>query len=109
MIGLADENGRTYECDFGTYSKDDGFVFNETAYDFIDFNLESFIGKLFHDNLWKLKQDPVKEMSLADIEKELGYRVRIVDPEPNKEKVSKKSREETDALIDMWGRILGLY
>lgn len=25
MVALADQNGKTYECEYGTYSKENGF------------------------------------------------------------------------------------
>ena len=31
MIGIADENGRTYKSKFGSYNRDNGFQLNEFA------------------------------------------------------------------------------
>lgn len=72
MVGVADQNGRTYECKYGTYSKEKGFVF---PYEYIDI---SFVNKLFHEDLWSLKVEP-KKMTLSEVEKELGYPVEITD------------------------------
>lgn len=109
MVGLADENGREYESKYGTYSKTDGFRFNDDIYNVVkDLGWRGFINILFHDDLWKLKKEPAKEMSLQDIERELGYRVIITDPEPDKEKVSEEKRDEIDDYIDMLGRFLGI-
>lgn len=106
MIGVADGNGRIYESKFGTYSKDTGFVFNK------DVNLTSdFINGLFHDDLWKLKVEKAKPMTLQDIERELGYRVRIIAPEEkigeSKEETNKR-RKDIDDEIDMFKRIFGI-
>ena len=109
MVGLADENGREYECDYGTYTRDDGFKFNENINEIVeDFGWRGLVNILFHDDLWKLKQEPVKKMTLQDIERELGYRVIITDPSPEKKEVPKRKRDEIDAYIDMMGRVLGL-
>ena len=49
-----------------------------------------------------------KEMTLEDIEKELGYRVQIVDPEPDKEEVSQDKKEEVNELVDLFNRLFGI-
>lgn len=108
MVGLADENGKEYECKYGTYSKENRFMFNDEAGEvFKNKGYRGLFDILVHEDLWKLKQEPVKEMSLQDIEKELGYRVRIIDPKPGKE-VSEKRRKEVDDTIDFLERMLGL-
>ena len=85
MVGLADENNRTYECEYGTYNQKNGFVFNEKVEGILEDcgieGVEAFFNKLLHEDMWKLEEEP-KKMSLEDIERELGYRVKIVDPEP---------------------------
>lgn len=108
MIGIADENGRTYESKYGTYSKEKGF-------EFTDFPKEeckqiAFINLLFHEDIWKLKKEPEpKKMSLQDIERELGYRIRIVDPEINTGKeVTLERKKEVDDSIDFLKRLFGL-
>ena len=108
MIGLADENGREYECKYGTYNRNDRFRFNEEAGKIVDTKgYRGLFDILVHENLWKLKKDPVKEMSLAEIEKELGYRVRIVDPCPEK-KISKKKKKEVDDTVKFFRDYLGV-
>lgn len=106
MIGLADENGKTYVSDYGTYSKKEGFKFSN------DFGNEeckwtAFINMLFHEDMWKLKKDPIKKMTLDEIEKELGYKVQIVDPAP-KRKLTKKEKKEIDDTIEWLDRVLGV-
>lgn len=108
MIGVADDNGKTYESKYGTYSKEKGF-------EFVDFPEEeckqiAFINLLFHEDLWKLKKEPEpKKMSLQDIERELGYRVRIVDPEMGTDKkVSPERKKEVDDSIDFLKRLFGI-
>ena len=107
MVGLADENGKTYECKYGTYNKDEGFKFNEEAQSVVKDGWRNLVYILFHENLWSLKKESIKEMSLQDIEKELGYRVRIVDPKPNK-KLSRKKKQEVDETIRFFRDYLGV-
>ena len=108
MVAVADQNGRTYECKYGTYSKEDGFKFNEEVEVIVDdYGWREVVNILFHDNLWKLKTEPVKKMSLQDIEKELGYRVEIVDPNPEN-KLSDKEKKKIDDTIDFLQRFLGI-
>lgn len=108
MIGVADENGKTYKSKYGTYSKENGFVFTE------DVDVDAYlIDRLFHDDLWRLEEPVRKKMSLADIEKELGYRVQIVDPEyskpvEEKDALSDKRKEEVDDAIDFFKRLFGI-
>ena len=92
MIGVADENGKEYECKYGTYMKDIGFRFTENITPVVrKSGWRGFINQLFHENLWKLKPE-TKQMTLADLEKELGYKVEIVDSEPKDKPVSQKSK-----------------
>lgn len=107
MIGVADENGRTYECKYGTYSKEKGFEFGD-EYLNKKCKVLAFINLLFHEDIWQLKQEP-KKMSLQDIEKELGYRVQIVDPEMgSKKEISPERKKEVDDTVDFFKRFFGL-
>lgn len=111
MVGLADENGKTYECKYGTYNKDEGFKFNEEAQSVVKDGWRNLVYILFHENLWSLKKESIKEMSLQDIEKELGYRVRIITPDENKkeyEKLSPKKKKQIDKEIDFYRRLFGI-
>jgi hypothetical protein len=107
MVGLADENGKTYECNYGTYNKDEGFIFNRNVREVTENGgWRKFISMLFHDDMWKLQQD-IKKMTLEDVEKALGYKVQIVDPEPKNEPISQKSKDEVDDIVDFWKRLFG--
>ena len=108
MVGLADDNGRTYECKYGTYSKADGFKFNESINPIVKDGWRKLVNILFHEDLWKLKKEPIKEMTLQEIEKELGYRVAIKDPEPEAKVVSEERKEEVEETINFLKRWFGL-
>ena len=75
MIGVADQNNRIYESEFGTYSKSTGFVLSDYSKKLVKENL---LDRLFHDNCWKLKVEE-KEMTKEEIEKALGYKIKIKD------------------------------
>ena len=107
MVGLADENGKTYESKYGTYNKEDGFKFNENVQPIVKNGWRNLVNILFHEDLWKLKKDPVKEMTLNDIEKELGYRIRIVDPN-KKDDLSPEQKKHIDEEIDFIRRLFGI-
>lgn len=109
MVALADENGREYESLYGTYSKEDGFKFNESVEPIVeDKGYRELVNILFHENLWKLKKEPIKEMTLQELERELGYRVKIVDPEPKKKEVSPERKKQVDDTIDLFRRYFGV-
>ena len=110
MVGLADENGREYECIYGTYSKDKGFRFNDSVIPICeDKGWREIVNILFHEDMWKLAEKEIpKKMTIEDIEKELGYRVNIVDPEPKKKEVSEERKEEVDRTIDFFKRFFGM-
>ena len=112
MVGLADENGREYESVYGTYTKEEGFKFNDAINPIIDDEgWRGFINLLFHENMWKLKKEDVKEVTLADLERELGYKIRIVDPETKHkeyEGLSLKRKEEIQRELDLLNRLFGL-
>lgn len=108
MIGIADQNDKTYECEYGSYNKENGFIFNRNVREVTENGgWRKFINMLFHDDMWKLKPE-VKKMTLADVEKELGYKVQIVDPEPKKKIISDKRKKEVDDTIDMFQRLFGI-
>lgn len=109
MVAIADDNNREYESKYGTYSKKDRFKFNEEAKKVVDKSgYRELFNILVHEDLWKLKKEPVKKMTLQDIERELGYRVQIVDPEPDKKKVSEKKRKEVDDSIELFRTLFGI-
>lgn len=73
MVGVADQNKRTYESIYGSYNKERGFLLNE---DSKRLGLCELLDKLFHENCWSLKQEE-REMTKEEIEKALGYKIRI--------------------------------
>lgn len=100
MVGLADQNGKEYECEYGTYSLADGFKFNESVNSIVeDKGWREIVNILFHDNLWKLKKDPIKRMTQDELEEILGYKVQIVDPQPDKEEIDEKHRKTVDDTV----------
>lgn len=79
MVALADQNGRTYESNYGEYSKKDGFVLNETSK---TLTTEALLDILFHEDIWKLsKKSEPKKMTKKQIEEALGYEINIEDEE----------------------------
>lgn len=110
MVAVADQNEHTYACQYGTYSQEEGFILSDLAKDIInDGYVSCLIDELFHEDLWKVCSEPkVKEMSLEDIEKELGYRVRIIDPEPKNKSISPERKKEVDEAIDFFSRLFGI-
>lgn len=75
MVGLADQNGRTYVSKYGSYSKKDGFKITNWG----DTNkFEDMLNRLMHDDLWSLKVEE-KEMTKEEIEEALGYKIKIKD------------------------------
>lgn len=101
MVGLADQNGKTYECFYGTYNKADGFRFNESVEPTVDeYGWREVVNILFHEDIWKLKKNPVKQMTLEEIEKALGYKVELVKKE-------NKETEETVNIRDLFKDIFG--
>lgn len=81
MIGVADENGRTYVSDYGSYNKEKGFDLLKSC------NLmshENLLNILLHEDCWKLAIEPKKKMSIKEIEEKLGYEIEITDYDLNK-------------------------
>lgn len=110
MVALADQNSSTYVSKFGTYSAKNGYEPSDLAESLVqDGWFSCLVEELFHEDLWKLDDEPkVKEMSIEDIERELGYRVRIVDPEPKKKEVSPERKREINEAIDCFQRVFGI-
>ena len=112
MVALADENGRTYECKYGEYNKEAGFKFNETVESIVDeYGWREIVNILFHENLWKLKKDPVKMMTLEELEEDLGYKVKIVEeekPEKKEKRQSDKDKEEIDEVCKFFKDLFGI-
>lgn len=75
MIGVSDQNGRTYESKFGIYNKKDGFILSDYSK---KLSMSDFANQLLHENCWSLKKN-AKKMTKDEIEKELGYKIDIID------------------------------
>lgn len=79
MVALAEENGRAYNVNDMAYQKDVGFVrkidFTQEwkASAWSELGLQKFI---LCDGWQELKP---KEMTIEEIEKELGYQIKIVN------------------------------
>lgn len=94
MVGLADQNGRTYESKYGTYNKEKKFVINPEYIEFqttldsrkILMSYQELINGLFHDDCWSLKiEEPKpKVMTKEEIEKLLGYKIEIQENKDDK-------------------------
>lgn len=82
MIGIADENGRTYESKYGTYSKKDGFKLSDLSISMIK---EELLYNLFHEDCWSLKKNPIR-MTKKEIEEKLGYEIEINENESEENK-----------------------
>ena len=90
MIGLADQNNRTYISKYGTYSKKNGFALSELS---ISMTKEELLDNLFHEDCWSLKKEEKpkpKKMTKEEIEKALGYEIEI--NEPKKDEKSKDNQ-----------------
>ena len=98
MVGVADENGRTYESKWGTYSKKDGFKLDIDVPGLDLSELKKLLDSLFHEDLWKLKQDR-KKMTQEEIEKALGYKIEIIDVTP-KDDHMKNMSEVLNKIFD---------
>lgn len=73
MVALADQNGKTYECEYGTYNKENGFQIKNFG---VSNDFEDMLYDLFHKDMWSLKVEP-KVMTKEEIEKALGYKIKI--------------------------------
>lgn len=100
MIGVADENGRTYESKYGTYNvREGGFKFNDEAF---KYPRGVLCGMLLHEDLWRLKVDK-KKMTKEDIEKALGYQIEIINENP-----VDKSKPKSDESQNFFDEFFGL-
>ena len=94
MVGVADQNSRTYKSQYGFYSKETGFVLNKTG---LGLGKNELLDKMFHENCWELKKEP-KKMTKEEIEKALGYEIEIDDGNDKKEIA--ESEEESNTKIN---------
>lgn len=82
MIGIADENNKTYESKYGIYSKKDGFKLSDFSRTIIK---EELLNNLFHEDCWSLKKNPIR-MTKKEIEEKLGYEIEINENESEENK-----------------------
>ena len=75
MIGVADQNNRTYESKYGTYSKETGFVPSPLS-DLLP--KVEFFQQIMHENCWSLKEER-RRMTKEEIEKALGCKIDIIE------------------------------
>jgi len=106
MIGVADENGRTYKCKYGTYNREDGFEFNE-EFDKLG-SVEDAFSVLVHCNLWSIVDDK-KKMTKEDIEKALGYKIEIVENNTEKEPAPTWNKSKTRKYTSFEDFLDGLF
>lgn len=74
-VGIADNNNKTYESKYGTYSKADGFILSDLAQ---TISREELLHNIMQEDCWHIKKEP-KKMTKAEIEKALGYEIEIED------------------------------
>ena len=96
MIAVADENGKTYTSKYGLYNKQNGFVLSNLS---SSMTKEDLLNGLFHEDCWSLKVD-TKKMTKDQIEKELGYKIEIIDEPKNNAKSEKAENKTIDSLLD---------
>ena len=82
MIGIADENGRTYESKYGTYNKKEKFKLSDLP---VSMTKEELLYNLFHEDCWSLKKNPIR-MTKKEIEEKLGYEIEINENESEENK-----------------------
>lgn len=88
MIGIADENNRTYESKYGIYNKKDKFKLSDLSK---SMTKEELLDNLFHEDCWSLKKNPIK-MTKKEIEEKLGYEIEINESEEK----NKSENNQTD-------------
>lgn len=99
MIAVADENGKTYTSKYGLYNKQNGFVLSNLS---SSMTKEDLLNGLFHEDCWSLKVD-TKKMTKDQIEKELGYKIEIIDEPKNNdksEKIEDKNKSTINSQLD---------
>ena len=99
MIAVADENGKTYTSKYGLYNKQNGFALSNLSSSMIK---EELLDNLFHEDCWSLKVE-TKKMTKDQIEKELGYKIEIIDEPKNNdksEKIEDKNKSTINSQLD---------
>lgn len=123
MIGLSDQNGKTYISKYGTYNKKDGFIIKpqyikfsyESKPEDILFDYQELLNNLFHEDCWSLKvEKPKKRMTKEEIEKVLGYEIDIVSDENGCDKQDKCNIDNNNERIqhpfdELLKKFVGMY
>ena len=93
VVGLCEDNSRTYVSSIGSYSKETGFVLSDSM-DRLDKN--TLADHLFQVNDWHLKREEEKRkpMTISEIEEALGYKIEIQDTKEEKAQGRKRKTNE---------------
>lgn len=111
MVGLADQNGRTYESEYGTYNKEDGFRLKRNYIDGLDKNpyksANAVANMLLHEDCWSLRNE-AKKVTKKQLEDALGFRIEIVENEKDSDYATGadlicRQDEFIDILRDLFG------
>jgi len=107
MVGVADDNTRTYESEYGSYNKAEGFKLNSYAE---ELPKEKLLYDFFHNACWVLRKDVPKrkKMTQKEIEEELGYLIEIDDGEEENKSPDKDMQNYASDLNDLLRIIFGL-
>lgn len=105
MIGCADDNTRTYESEYGTYSKKDGFKLSALS---DQLSKEELLYDLFHGACWVLRKETPKrkKMTQKEIEDELGYPIEI-DDGGGENNLHPEDTKYVDGLIEALNTLFG--
>lgn len=88
MVGIADENGKTYESKYGTYNKKDGF----RKYANIFVSNDELLNIMFHEDCWTIKQEEelmTLDEIIKEVEKSRGHKIKIKDDKPRLDQLSR--------------------
>ena len=99
MIKYAKEDNIPYESSFGVYNPDKGFEINEYGEKCFKSDPNKFLTMLLNDETVWHPQPETKKMTLEDIEKELGYKVELIN-KPVK-KVEIKNNNSLEYLLKL--------
>lgn len=99
MMKYANDEDMSYESSFGVYLPDEGFVINEYGKKCFDDDANLFLHMLLEDDtIWHPQPEQPKTMTLEEIEKELGYKIKLDNG--NTEKTVIKDDKKDDKKKD---------